>query len=95
MLISPQSATVLTTTLTEAGYVEHAASRTDGRRKIVALTKKAERILEKLSRAHLHEIRDMAPELMDALGILQDRRKTGIDRVDELRVLDLEEPYSL
>jgi DNA-binding MarR family transcriptional regulator len=75
LLISPESATVLTTTLTEAGYVEHATSRTDGRRKIVALTKKAEHILEKLSGAHLHEIRDMASELMHALRILQDRRK--------------------
>jgi hypothetical protein len=36
---------------------------------------KAEHILTRLTGAHLHEIREMAPELMQALHLLQDRRR--------------------
>ncbi|GAC1045958.1 MarR family transcriptional regulator [Rhizobium sp. No.120] len=61
--------------LAEAGYIERVSSKTDGRRQIVRLTNKAELNLARLSGAHLHEIREMAPELMHALRILQDRRK--------------------
>ncbi|MFJ6328642.1 MULTISPECIES: MarR family winged helix-turn-helix transcriptional regulator [unclassified Rhizobium] len=75
LLIAPHSATELVNRLTEAGYLERTSSEADGRRQIVKLTESAERILMKLSGAHLHEIREMAPELMQALRILQDRRK--------------------
>ena len=75
LLIAPHSATELVDRLADAGYIERVSSKVDGRRQIVRLMDKTERILAKLSGAHLHEIREMAPELMEALRILQDRRK--------------------
>ena len=75
LLIAPHSATELVNRLAEAGYIERVSSQIDGRRQIVRLTNKAELNLARLSGAHLHEIREMAPELMHALRILQDRRK--------------------
>jgi DNA-binding MarR family transcriptional regulator len=75
LLIAPHSATELVNRLADAGYVARTLSGSDGRRQVVSLMEKAERILERLSGAHLHEIREMAPELMQALRILQDRRR--------------------
>ncbi|MGG6892341.1 MarR family winged helix-turn-helix transcriptional regulator [Rhizobium sp. BR 315] len=75
LLIAPHSATELVDRLADAGYIERVSSKVDGRRQIVRLMDKTERILAKLSGAHLHEIREMAPELMEALRVLQDRRK--------------------
>jgi DNA-binding MarR family transcriptional regulator len=75
LLIAPQSATELVNRLVDGAYVERSANLSDGRRQVVRLMAKAERVLERLSGAHLHEIREMAPELMQALRILQDRRK--------------------
>ncbi|MGM4986575.1 MULTISPECIES: MarR family winged helix-turn-helix transcriptional regulator [Rhizobium] len=75
LLIAPHSATELVNRLSDAGYIERLSSKDDGRRQIVRLMDKADGILAKLSGAHLHEIREMAPELMQALRILQDRRK--------------------
>lgn len=75
LLIAPHSATELVNRLAEAGYIERVSSQIDGRRQIVRLTNKAELNLARLSGAHLHEIREMAPEFMHALRILQDRRK--------------------
>ncbi|MGO4568898.1 MarR family winged helix-turn-helix transcriptional regulator [Rhizobium sp. 2YAF20] len=75
LLIAPHSATELVNRLADAGYVERTTSHSDGRRQVVKLLAKAERVLERLSGAHLHEIREMAPELMQALHLLQDRRK--------------------
>jgi DNA-binding MarR family transcriptional regulator len=75
LLIAPHSATELVNRLADAGYVKRTSSGSDGRRQVVRLMEKAERVLERLSGAHLHEIREMAPELMQALRILQDRRR--------------------
>jgi DNA-binding MarR family transcriptional regulator len=75
LLIAPNSATALVNRLTETGLVERNASGSDARRQYLGLTKKANDILAKLSGAHLHEIREMAPELMQALRMLQDRQK--------------------
>ncbi|NTG04964.1 MarR family transcriptional regulator [Agrobacterium rhizogenes] len=75
LLIAPHSATELVNRLADAAYIERVSSKVDGRRQIVRLMEKTELILAKLSGAHLHEIREMAPELMEALRILQDRRK--------------------
>ncbi|KQV16363.1 hypothetical protein ASC97_11350 [Rhizobium sp. Root1203] len=59
------SATALVNRLAQTGLVERNASGSH----------KANEILEKLSGAHLHEIREMAPELMQALRMLRDRQK--------------------
>jgi DNA-binding MarR family transcriptional regulator len=75
LLVAPHSATELVNRLADGGYVDRKSRRTDGRCQVVTLLPKAERILMSLSGAHLHEIREMAPELMHALRILQDRRK--------------------
>lgn len=61
--------------LVDEGYVE-AEAPTKGRSgQVIRLTCKAEDALDQLASAHLFEIRKMAPELMQALRILQDRRK--------------------
>ncbi|MBB3572045.1 helix-turn-helix domain-containing protein [Rhizobium sp. BK491] len=70
LLIAPHSATELVNRLADAGYIERVSSKVDGRRQIVRLMEKTELILAKLSGAHLHEIREIAPELMEALRIL-------------------------
>ena len=75
LLVAPQTATELVDRIEEDGLVERQAVSSDGRKQAIKLTKKAEKILEGLSGAHLHEIREMAPELMLALRALQDRRK--------------------
>jgi DNA-binding MarR family transcriptional regulator len=75
LLIAPHSATELVNRLADAGYVERISSGSDGRRQVVRLMEKAEHILTRLTGAHLHEIREMAPELMQALHLLQDRRR--------------------
>ncbi len=48
------------------------------RRTIVRLTDKAEEILRRLTPVHLYEIREMAPELMLALRVLQDHRRMEV-----------------
>lgn len=75
LLTAPHSATALVNRLVEAGYVERRSSARDARRQVIVLLPKAERALVRLSGVHLHEIREMAPELMQALRALQDRRR--------------------
>ena len=75
LLVAPQTATGLVDRLEEEGLVERQAVKSDGRKQTLALTAKAEKILEGLSGVHLHEIREMAPKLMLALRALQDRGK--------------------
>jgi DNA-binding MarR family transcriptional regulator len=75
LLTAPHSATALVNRLVDGGYVERTPSTSDARRQVIVLLPKAEKALEKLSGAHLHEIREMAPELMLALRVLQDRRR--------------------
>jgi DNA-binding MarR family transcriptional regulator len=74
LLIAPQSAAELTDQMASAGYVVRtpAAGRL---RHTLALSEKGESILDALTEAHLHEIREMAPILMQALRVLHDRRK--------------------
>lgn len=75
LLISPQAATTLVDRLLEAGYIEQTAETTQRRKQTFRLTDKAEDILKRLTGAHLYEIREMAPDLMQALRILQDRKR--------------------
>lgn len=48
---------------------------THGRQRLLSLCNAAETLLDRLSQAHLYEIREMAPDLMHALRVLQDRQK--------------------
>jgi DNA-binding MarR family transcriptional regulator len=75
LLVAPQSANELVNSLVDGACVERSTNLSDGRRQVVKLMPKVERALEQLSGAHLLEIREMAPELMQAVCILQDRRK--------------------
>ena len=61
--------------LIDKGDVEVGSSTTGRSRQVIRLTRKGEDILDRLASAHLFEIRKMAPELMQALRVLQDRQK--------------------
>jgi DNA-binding MarR family transcriptional regulator len=75
LLIAPQTATELVGRLCDAGYVECCPCPHDRRRQAVTLTLKAENFLKDLTAAHVHEIREMAPLLIETLRILQDRQR--------------------
>ena len=66
----------LARSLEEHGYV--IVDVKQRRRPILRLTDKAEEILRRLTPAHLYEIREMAPELMLALRVLQDHRRMEV-----------------
>jgi len=70
LLIAPHSAAELVKRLEEAGYAAVSTDANDRRRHVLALTGKAEAVLETLSGAHLNEIRDLAPLLVEALTTL-------------------------
>jgi DNA-binding MarR family transcriptional regulator len=70
LLIAPHTATELVGRLLEADYVVRTADPADKRRHTLELTPKAEAALAELSDAHLREIREMAPQLIEALQVL-------------------------
>ncbi|WP_438754525.1 MarR family winged helix-turn-helix transcriptional regulator [Pararhizobium sp. O133] len=74
LLIAPHTATELVNRLVSAGYVTRNSDPADGRRQTLALTEKADDILEQLSATHLTEIREMAPKLIDILRSLEAER---------------------
>jgi len=76
LFVPATSAAELTRSLEEHGYVTIEVKQR--RRTIVRLTDKAEEILRRLTPAHLYEIREMAPELMLALRVLQDHRRMEV-----------------
>nr|WP_184468013.1 MarR family winged helix-turn-helix transcriptional regulator [Rhizobium esperanzae] len=55
-------------------YIETDPAAAGPSKQFVRLTSKAEGALDRLASAHLFEIRKMAPELMQALRVLQDRQ---------------------
>ena len=67
LLIAPHSATELVDRLVSAGYVTPHVHPADRRRQTLALTEKADAVLQRLSAIHLTEIREMAPQLIDIL----------------------------
>lgn len=67
LIIAPHSATELVGRLVVAGYVTRHVDPADRRRQTLALTDKADTVLEQLSAIHLTEIREMAPRLIDIL----------------------------
>lgn len=71
LLIAPHSATELVGRLAAAGYVSRHADPADKRRQTLALTEKADSVLNRLTATHLTEIRELAPQLIDILRGLQ------------------------
>jgi DNA-binding MarR family transcriptional regulator len=76
LFVPAASAAELTRSLEGRGYVTIEVKQR--RRTIARLTDKAEEILRRLTPAHLYEIREMAPELMLALRVLQDHRRMEV-----------------
>jgi DNA-binding MarR family transcriptional regulator len=72
LLIRHNSAVGLVDRLVQGGYAIRRPDPTDGRRVTLALTKRSEVILEKLTAAHRDELRNMAPLLKPLLAQLQD-----------------------
>ncbi len=76
LFLSPPEAAELAASLQEAGHITIEAKHK--RRPVVLLTAQAEKLLRRLTSAHLYEIREMAPELMQALRMLQDHRQMEV-----------------
>jgi DNA-binding MarR family transcriptional regulator len=76
LFLSPPEAAELAASLQEAGHITIEAKQK--RRPVVLLTAQAEKLLRRLTSAHLYEIREMAPELMQALRMLQDHRQMEV-----------------
>jgi DNA-binding MarR family transcriptional regulator len=70
LLTTPHAATELVDRLCSSGWVVRNKHPHDRRRLVLTLTAKAERILHRLSVAHLHEIRESAPTLLATLRAL-------------------------
>lgn len=64
LLVAPHTAAELVGRLEAAGLVSRAIDRADARRVAVSLRPKAKRLLSRLSRTHLDEIRQLAPKLI-------------------------------
>jgi DNA-binding MarR family transcriptional regulator len=68
LLLKPQTTVELVDRLEDAGLVRRERDDVDRRRVFLTLTAKAGRILERLSVAHLAQIRRDAPQLITLLG---------------------------
>ncbi|WP_024509867.1 helix-turn-helix domain-containing protein [Bradyrhizobium sp. ARR65] len=67
LLLKPQTTVELVDRLVDAGLVRRERDEIDRRRVFLSLTAKANRILEKLSAAHLAQTRRDAPQLIELL----------------------------
>lgn len=76
LFLASTEAAELVASLQEAGLV--AIDARQKRRPAVMLTEQAEELLHRLTSAHLYEIREMAPELMQALRMLADHRQLEV-----------------
>jgi DNA-binding MarR family transcriptional regulator len=76
LLIAPHTAAELVGRLESAGLVSRAVDRTDARRVAISLRPKATKILSKLSRAHLDEIRQLVPRLISTLQRISGEEKS-------------------
>lgn len=70
LFIAPHTAAELTNRLVEAGYIRKVEDKADRRRLALALTRKAEAALRRLSLVHLSELEALSPELQRILGDL-------------------------
>ncbi len=68
MLIAPHSAAELVARMEAAGLVEKRPSKTDRRRLELLPTRRAVRLLAKLTASHLRELRVLEPALVRALA---------------------------
>jgi DNA-binding MarR family transcriptional regulator len=68
LLIRHHTAVELVDRMAEADLVTRYSDATDGRRTLVALTSRAERILRKLAATHLEELRTIRPALLELLS---------------------------
>ncbi len=73
LFLAPDAAMELAEALKARGFLTIIAKPKN--RIVVRLTDRAEELLRRLTPAHLYEIREMAPELMQALRALQDHRR--------------------
>ena len=73
LLIAPQTATELVNRLADGGLVARVTDKDDRRRQTLALTDKAEALLGSLTMAHLREMRQLAPTLIELLQTLERR----------------------
>lgn len=73
LFIAPHTAAELTTRLVEAGYIRKVEDKTDRRRIALALTRKAEGALRRLSLVHLRELGALSPQLQRILGDLNEK----------------------
>jgi DNA-binding MarR family transcriptional regulator len=67
LFVAPHTAAELVGRLVESGLVERVADKRDRRRQTLKLTRRADALLARLSRAHIEEIRHMTPELIRRL----------------------------
>lgn len=72
--IRPHSAVGLASRLEALGLVRREAGAGDARQVLLALTPDADRLLERLSRAHREELRRLSPALRDLLAMLDQGR---------------------
>ncbi|KRA53056.1 MarR family winged helix-turn-helix transcriptional regulator [Devosia sp. Root635] len=70
LLIAPQTATELVNRLAEAGLAERVADPHDRRRHALALSAKAEALLNSMTLVHLRELQQLAPSLVELLQVL-------------------------
>jgi DNA-binding MarR family transcriptional regulator len=75
LLIAPHTAAELASRMVSAGLMTKAPSEQDRRRVELALTPKARALLERLTAAHLRELKSLEPELIRSLSRLT--RKAG------------------
>lgn len=74
LLLKPQTTVELVDRLADAGLVRRQRDQIDRRRVFLTLTAKAYRILQKLSAAHLAQIRRDAPQLIELLREVAQQR---------------------
>jgi DNA-binding MarR family transcriptional regulator len=72
--VRPHSAVGLASRLEALGLVRREAGTDDARHVLLALTPAAERLLERLSRAHRDELRLVSPALRELLTLLGGKR---------------------
>lgn len=73
LMIAPHTAAELASRMAEAGLITKTPAVHDRRRQELALAPKAEAVLERLTAAHLEELRTLEPALARALGRLSRR----------------------
>ena len=74
LLIAPHSAAELVNRMADAGLLRKSRCRQDARKVVLELTDKAQCVLDRLTDAHLAELRALEPFLSDALDRVAEER---------------------